>query len=87
MLLIVAKHGLDFCERRFVAEIGGDHFDCATRLRRQSRGQGFQFLAAPRHQNEVVTALREPVGVNSADAGRSAGNKGCAGGMGHPWNS
>ena len=59
----------------------------ATRLRRQSRGQGFQLLAVARHEDEVIAALREPVGVNSADAGRSAGNKGRAEGMGHSWNS
>ena len=29
---VVAKHGLDLRKRRFVAEIGGDHFDGATRL-------------------------------------------------------
>ena len=35
-------------------------------------------LALARHEDKVIAALREPVGVNRADAGRGAGNKGRA---------
>ena len=77
-----AQQRFDAAEIGLVAEVGRDDFDRAAGLVRETLCQAVEAFAVARHQDQVVAALRQPVGVDRADAGGSAGDEGGAFGVG-----
>jgi hypothetical protein len=63
-----AQHIFDAAEISPVVEIGRDRLDLAAGLRGKALGQSFETLLAARHQNQIIAAPCEPVGVDRADA-------------------
>ncbi|MNF79694.1 hypothetical protein D3C84_619120 [compost metagenome] len=61
-----------------VFQVGGDHFHGTPGFVAQVIGQGVQFGLAAGDQNQVIPLTGETVGVDRADAGRSACDQGGA---------
>lgn len=73
---ILLQLRLDGGEGRAVVEVGVDDLDAALRVVRDAIGEGGQPVAVAGDQDQVVTAAREAVRVDGADARRGAGNEG-----------
>ena len=56
-------------------QIGGDNGDFDSMIGLQGSGQGIQFMAPPRHDDEVETLLGEDDGQFPTDTGGGAGDQ------------
>jgi hypothetical protein len=74
--LVVAQHLLHPGEVGAIGQVGGQDLDLAARLGGDPAGHGVQPRAVAGDQDQVVAALGQPVGIDRADAGRSAGDQG-----------
>ena len=77
-----AQQRFDAAEIGLVVEIGRDDVDRAAGLVGETLCQSVEALAVARHQDQVVAAPGEAIGIDGADAGGSAGDEGSAFGAG-----
>src|SRR5712664_4453625 len=75
---IASQRGLDLCEIRLVIEVRRQRSNRAPGLTRQALGERLERRLAAGHEDEVVAALCETVGIDGSDASRGAGDEGSA---------
>jgi hypothetical protein len=75
---IVPQRGLDLGELHLIGKIGGQHFDGPSGLARQTCRKALQPRLVSGHQDEVASAAGEAIRIGRTDAGRGAGDEGCA---------
>jgi hypothetical protein len=66
--MVAAEASFDLRHIRTNGEICREHFDGASGLRAQPSGDRLQPRHVPRNEDEIVPAMREPIGVDGADA-------------------
>jgi hypothetical protein len=75
---VSAQYLFDPSESRLVVQVGNDDLDGTAGVSGEACRQRLEPFSIAGDEDQIITALCEPIGIDGADAGRSARYQRCA---------